>query len=305
VFGEELNMKAILNTLLALALLLIPFARAEGADPPRSANLSHALSVGDRFQLNGMSQNTKHRHVTITGDNPPDLNLTTTVTYSYDVEVLAVSAGRSTKQRCRITQLAVDSGAESRSLIDGTPTVLVSVDEQNYTKIDVEQGTVSQQALGGLYHVIHLETRRVAPEMLMASDSQHSIGDEWSIPAEILVSYLSERELDVEPESAKGTAQFVGTKNVEGRPCDEFVARLSSEKLRISGVLPDEMQMTSASVEVSVRIYAPHGKTSPILRESTEMTVLYSGRGSQGGIALKADHKAQVSDSWTRTPLEK
>lgn len=288
---------------MALAVLLVPFTLAYGADPPRPVDLSLGHAVGTRFHLEGMSENIKRRHVSAASDQQPDLNLTTTVSYSYDVEVLSVEAGRSTKQRCRITKLTVNDGTETRSLIEGSPTVLVSVNEQGFTKIDVERGSVSEQALGGLYHVIHLEDRRVTPEMLVGSPGTRSVGDEWSIAAPMATDYLGERDLDVEPESVSGTAQFVGTSAVDGTPCDEFAARLSSKRLRLGGVLPDGMQLTSATVDVGVRVFAPRGKSSPILRESTNMTVLYSGRGNPSGITITADHTAQMRETWTRTPL--
>ncbi len=291
------------HTVTVTAALLVPLASASASDRPHAVALSHAFAVGDRFHLDGSSENTKRRHVSADGEKQPDLNLRSTIRFGYDVEVLTVADARPTKLRGTITKLLVDDGKEKRSLLEGTPTVIAYLDESGFTKIVPDQGMISDQALSALYQVIHLEQRRVFPEALVASSTPRSPKDEWVIAAPLAANYLGERELDVDPDSISATARFVGPADVGGIPCEAFEARLTSKKLRLEGVVPDGMKLTKATVEVRVGLFARAGTRKPILRETVDMTVTYTGRGSQSGVSFIAEHTAQIRKSWTRTEL--
>lgn len=291
------------HTVIVTAALLVPLVSASASDRPHPIALSHAFAVGDRFHLDGSNENTKRRHVSADGEKQPDLNLSSTLLFGYDVKVMAVTDERPTRLRARITKLLVDDGKERRSLLDGTPTVVAFLDESGFTKIVSDQGTISDQALSALYQVIHLEQRRVHSEMLVASSTPRSPGDQWTIAAPLAVNYLGERELDVAPNSISATARFVGPADVGGTPCESFEARLSSKKLQLEGVVPDGMKLTKATVEVRVGLFARTGTHKPIVRETVDMTVTYTGRGSQSGVSFIAEHTAQMRQSWTRTEL--
>jgi len=285
-------------------LLVAPGVHGQDANPP-PVQVSNTFHVGERFHLEGVSQNTKRRHVTAPGDQQPDLNERTTVSYGYDVEILAVDNGWPVRQRCRITKLDLDLNGQRRSLLDGALTVLVSLADNGFTEIKTEHGSAGGETMRGLYHVIHLEKHRVTPEALVASDVPYVPKQKWAITPALAMDYLGERDLDAAPGSVRAAASFVGLADVGGTTCEAFSVHLSSEQLQLAGVLPDGMTLTKASVDVTISLFAPKEKRSPILRETTDMVVSYTGRGHPGGVAINAEHVATIRTSWTRTPLAK
>lgn len=293
-----------LKCVLAVATLLsfLCVDRSALAQPQRIHG-SRPLKVGDKFHLEGSTENTKQRRVTASIEGQPDLDLTVSVEYAYDVEVLAVADGLPTRQRCTIRRLISDAGEGKRSMIGGPPVVIAYRHDNGFTKIDVQEGTLPDDALGALYDVIHLESQRFMPEALVASDQARSVGESWPIDPKVAIGFLSERKLAVDPQSLRATARLVSVETVDGVTHQKLEATLTSGRLKLEGVVPDSLTMTKSGLDARLTIILPQDVSQPVSGLTTDMTVTYTGRGGQGAVPIKAEHTARIRESWTRTPL--
>jgi len=300
---EVANMNRSKGVIAVAALLSFQFVVQTAFAQPQAIYGVRPMKVGEKFRLVGSTENTKKRSVNAAGEGQPDLDLTFSLEYAYDVEVLAVADGLPTRQRCTISRLISNTGDGKRSMLGGPPVVIAYRHDNGFTKIDVESGTLSDEALGALYDVIHLEAQRFTPEVLVASPQPRSIGETWPIAPDVAISFLSERKLDVDPQSVRATARLVSVETIGGVTHQKLEATLTSDRLKLAGVLPDGLAMTKSNLEANLTIILPQDSAQPVSGLTTEMTVSYAGSGGQGAIAIKADHTARIRESWTRTPL--
>lgn len=292
------------KSVLAVATLLALVSMDHAAlAQPQPIHGFRPMKVGDKFHLEGSTENTKKRRVTAAGEGQPDLDLTFLLEYAYDVEVLAVADGLPTRQRCTIQRLISDTGDGKRSLLGGPPVVIAYRHDNGFTKIDVESGALSDEALGALYDVIHLESLRFTPGALVASAQPRSVGETWPIASDVAIGFLSERKLDVDPQSLRATARLVSVETIGGVTNQKLEATLTSDRLKLVGVVPDGLSLTTSGVDVHLTIILPQDTAQLASGLTTDMTVSYSASGMQSAIAIKADHTARIRESWTRTPV--
>ncbi len=261
------------------------------------------LKVGDKFHLEGSTENTKKRHVTVAIEGQPDLDMTVSLEYAYDVQVLAVADGLPTRQRCTIRRLIGNTGSGERSMLDGPSVVLAYRHDNGFTKLEVQSGTLADDALGALYDVIHLESQRFLPEALVASNRPRSVGESWTIDPKVAIGFLSERKLDVDPQSLRAMARLVSVETVGGVTHQKIEATLTSNRLKLGGVVPDGLTMTKSGIEANLTIILPQDRSQPVSGLTKDMTVTYTGSGRQGTVVINADHTARIRESWTRRPL--
>jgi len=295
----RLNRVPTLVALLCASVCTIVRAQPQPIRAPR------ALEVGDKFRMEGEIKSTKKRHV-VAGTAPqPDLDLTTSLEYIYDAEVLEVSDGWPTRQRCKLKRLVNDSGAGKISMLGAPPVVIASLDAEGFTKIEVEEGVLSDEALAVLYDVIRLEKRKVTPAMLAESVQPRSVGESWNIDKNLAAAFLAERSLDVEPSRLTATARLASTQKASSTVRQKIEIKIEADGLKMTGVVPDTLRLTKSSLTAELSVVLPEDAGKLVLGLTSDMTVKYSAAGGQGSIAVSAEHTAVIHETWNRTMLSR
>ena len=293
-----------MNRVVTFVLLTCAGVGPTALAQPQPIHAPRALKVGDRFRLEGSTENAKQRQVVADGEAQPDLNMKMSLEYLYDVEVLEVANGQPTRQRCTILRLVSDSGDGKRSMLGAPPNVRAFVDDKGFTKIEVESGVLSDEALATLYDVIRLEPKRFTPEMLGASERPRSVGESWTIDPKLASGLLSERKLDVDPESLEATARLARVETSGGVTHQRVEVKIRADRLKLEGVVPDGLVIAKSAVTTDFIIILPQDRTKPVSALTSEMTVTYTASGGQGPVRISANHIARIRESWTRTPLD-
>jgi len=288
---------------LAAAALLVPSLTF---GQPYEINAKRLMKAGEEFRMEGRVENHRIRKVTVSsGDQQPDLDMTTSLEYAMYVQVKKVEDGAPTSVRCTITRLILNDGESKRSMIGAPPDVTAIRDENGNTKIEKVSGTASNEVLAALYDVIKLEPRTVQAEDLVTSTQPRNVGDSWAVDPKMAAQLLGEEHLDVQPSQVTAKAKLISVEKDNGDAKLTVGLDVSASHVNLAGVLPDFMHLTQTSCEAHWKIVVPMDPSKPILGRTVARSVKYKGTGTQSGVTVNADHFATMTEEWTRTPVGK